>query len=45
MKREIDNIEIVKIRGHYEAFVDGNFVLSADTWEEILSDLTKEGYL
>ena len=39
------NIEIRHVMDHYEAFVDGRFVVSGDTFDEVLEDLIEMGYL
>lgn len=41
---ESRKIEIRHVMGHYEAFVNGKFVVSGDTFNEILEELRKMGY-
>lgn len=41
---ESRKIEIRHVMEHYEAFVDGKFVVSGDTFNEILEELRKMGY-
>lgn len=41
---ESRKIEIRHVLEHYEAFVDGKFVVSGDTFNEILEELRKMGY-
>lgn len=38
-------IEIRHVMEHYEAFVNGKFVVSGDTFNEILEELRKMGYV
>lgn len=40
-----DRIDIRCTRGHYEAYVDEQFVVSGDTWTEVYNDLLEMGYL
>ena len=40
-----DSVEIVSINGHYEGLVEGEFVVSGDTWDEVYKDLLEMGYL
>lgn len=42
---ESRKIEIRHVMEHYEAFVDGQFVVSGDTFNEVLKDLRKIGYV
>ena len=35
-------LEIKQVDEHYEAFVDGKFVVSGDTLEEVIQDLYEE---
>jgi len=37
------NYKIVNVRGHYEAYVNGNFICSGDTWSEAVREV--EAYL
>ena len=41
---ESRKIEIRHVMEHYEAFVNGRFVVSGDTFNEILEELRKMGY-
>ena len=41
---ESRKIEIRHVMEHYEAFVNGKFVMSGDTFNEILEELRKMGY-
>lgn len=34
--------QIVKVSGHYEAYIDGRFYCSADTFSEALKEVEKE---
>lgn len=36
-------LEIRQVDEHYEAFVDGKFVVSGDTLEEVILDVYEEG--
>lgn len=38
-------VRIVHNDGHYEGFVNGEFIVSGDTWEEVYDDLREMGYL
>lgn len=40
---ELEKIEIRHVMEHYEAFVNGRFVVSGDTFNEVLKDLRKMG--
>ena len=40
-----EKIEIRHVMGHYEAFVNGRFVLSGDTLNEVIEELRKMGYV
>ena len=42
---ESRKIEIRHVMEHYEAFVTGKFVVSGDTFNEVLKDLRKMGYV
>ena len=42
---ESRKIEIRHVMEHYEAFVNGKFVGSGDTFNEVLKDLRKMGYV
>lgn len=35
------NVEIRAVRGHYEAFVDGQFYVSGDTYAEVMNELNE----
>ena len=41
---ELEKIEIRHVMEHYEAFVNGELVVSGDTFNEVLEDLRKMGY-
>ena len=41
---ESRKIEIRHVMDHYETFVNGKFVVSGDTFNEILEELRKMGY-
>ena len=38
-------IDIVHANDHYEGLVDGYFVVSGDTWNEVYYDLVEMGYM
>ena len=40
-----EKIEIRHVMEHCEAFVDGKFVVSGDTFNEVLEELRKMGYV
>ena len=40
-----EKIEIRHVMEHYEAFVNGRFVLSGDTLNEAIEELRKTGYV
>ena len=40
-----DGVSIIQVRGHYEGFVNGKFVVSGDTWNEVYNDLSEMRYL
>ena len=40
-----EKIEIRHVIGHYEVFVNGQFVLSGDTLNEVIEELRKTGYV
>lgn len=40
-----ERVEIVSVNGHYEGRVNGEFVISGDTWNEVYRDLLEMGYL
>lgn len=40
-----EKIEIRHVMEHYEAFVNGRFVLSGDTLNEVIEELRKMGYV
>lgn len=37
-----DDYRIIHVREHYEAYINGNFYCSADTYEEAETEITKE---
>ena len=41
---ELEKIKIRHVMEHYEAFVNGEPVVSGDTFNEVLEDLRKMGY-
>ena len=41
---ELEKIEIRHVVDHYKAFVNGRFVVSGDTFNEVLEELRKTGY-
>lgn len=40
-----EKIEIRHVMEHYEVFVNGKFVVSGDTFNEVFKDLRKMGYV
>ena len=40
-----ERVDIICVQGHYEGLVDGEFVVSGDTWTEVYKDLLEMGYL
>ena len=42
---EFEKIEVRHVMDHYEAFVNGNFVVSGDTFDEVIKELRKMGYV
>ena len=42
---ELEKIEIRHVMEHYEAFVNGQFVVSGDTLNEVIEELRKMGYV
>ena len=40
-----EKIEIRHVMEHYEALVNGRFVLSGDTLNEVIEELRKTGYV
>ena len=42
---ELEKIEIRHVMEHYEAFGNGGLVVSCDTFNELLEDLRKMGYV
>lgn len=45
MSQEYKVLHIVHVKEHYEAFADGEFVVSGDTRNEVYKDLEEMGYL
>lgn len=45
MSQELENIEIIRVRGHYEGYINGEFITSGDTQNEVYSELKEMGYL
>ena len=33
--------QIINVRGHYEAYINGKFVCSGDTWSETVREVEK----
>ena len=42
---ELEKTEIRHVMRHYEEFVNGKFVVPGDTFNEVLEDLRKLGYV
>ena len=42
---EFEKIEVRHVMDHYEAFVNGKFVVSGDTFDEVTKELRKVGYV
>ena len=42
---ELEKIKIRHVMEHYEAFLNGQLVVSGDTFNEVLEDLRKMGYV
>ena len=40
-----NGVVIVHVQEHYEGQVNGQFVVSGDTWNEVYRDLLEMGYL
>ena len=40
-----ERVDIICSQGHYEGHVDGEFVVSGDTWNEVYRDLVEMGIL
>ncbi len=45
MSQEDNNVDIICTGGHYEGYVNGKFVVSGDTWNEVYKDLSEMRYL
>ena len=43
--RFVEGVSIIPVRGHYEGYVDGKFVVSGDTQNEVRTELSEMGYL
>lgn len=39
--KEINEVKIIQIRGHYEVYTDGKFLCSADSYIEAINELYK----
>lgn len=39
-----DDVDIVRVRDHYEGRVNGHTVVTGDTWTEVHNDLLEMGY-
>lgn len=45
MDEEVERtVEIIHVREHWEGYVDGEFVVSGDTYSEVYTDLLEAGY-
>ena len=42
---EFEKIEDRHVMDHYESFVNGKFVVSGDTFDEVIKELRKMGYV
>lgn len=42
---EFEKIEVRHVMDHYEAFVNGKFAVSGDTFDEVIKELRKMGYV
>ena len=42
---ELEKIKIRHVMEHYEAFLNGQLVVSGDTFNELLEDLRKMGHV
>lgn len=40
-----ERIDILWVHGHFEGYVNDEFVVSGDTWNEVYDDLVEMGYL
>jgi hypothetical protein len=40
-----ERVDIVHVYDHYEGRVDGEFVVSGYTWNEVYNDLVEMGYM
>ena len=45
MSQENKRVDIIETWGHYEGRVDGEFIVSGDTWNEVYNDLLEMGYV
>lgn len=45
MLQENKRVDIIETWGHYEGRVDGEFIVSGDTWNEVHNDLLEMGYV
>ena len=45
MLQDDNSVEIIHTHEHYEGWVNGQFVVSGDTWNEVCKDLLEMGYL
>ena len=36
-----ESIDIRSVQGHYEGYVDGEFIASGDTWNEVYKEVLK----
>lgn len=42
---EFEKIEVRHVMDHYEAFVNGKFLVSGDTFDEVIKELRKMRYV
>lgn len=40
-----ERVDIIHVQEHYEGLIDGQFVVSGDTWNEVYNDLLEMGYM
>lgn len=45
MLHEGDRVDILHVHEHYEGRVNGQVVVSGDTWNEVFHDLVEMGYI
>lgn len=44
-EQKLEEVEIIRVKGHYEGCVNGKFITSGDTQAEVYNDLKEMGYL